>query len=93
MKFRKNGWMEELGNIYHYIDGIIHNDNGPALILSCGIMAWYKNDLHHREDGPSIINEAMGIMCWHYEGKLIGHSTEGYTQEKFEQWKKLKAFI
>lgn len=38
-----------------YINGIYHNEKGPAIIYCDGEMRWYLNDHLHRDDGPAVI--------------------------------------
>lgn len=48
----KNGWTTNSYNDrHHYVDGLIHNDNGPAIIWFEGSQFWFKNNKRHREDG------------------------------------------
>lgn len=90
----KNGWVTgSFGGKYHYVNGELHNDNGPAVVFVNSEKFWYKNGKKHREDGPAIENYyGKGNKEWWYENKSIGVSWNGYTQEKFEQWLRLKVF-
>ena len=89
----KQGWITlSSGAKYHYVDDKIHNDDGPAVIYSDGTKSWFKHNKRHRDDGPAFEN-ANGNKAWYYEDKYLGHSLQGYTQEKFEQWKKFKIFL
>ncbi len=74
-----------------YQNGKLHREDGPAIEWANGDKAWYQNGKFHREDGPAL-ECVNGNKYWWYNNKLIGSSTKGYTQEKFEQWLKLKAF-
>lgn len=50
---------------HHYIDsygvqrwladGVLHRENGPAVIHSNGTQFWYSRGQRHREDGPAAI--------------------------------------
>ena len=83
----KNGWITYAsGNKYHYVNDIIHNDNGPAKIGWIGSKYWYKHGKLHREDGPAI--EWYGSTYWYYEGKKIKCS----SNEEFLQLIIYKAF-
>lgn len=91
-KIFEDGWEEHpLGSRVHYVNDCIHNENGPAIIRVNGFKEWFKYGKHHREDGPAI-EDGDGYKQWWYEGKCIGTSN-WYTQEDFEQWKKLKVFL
>ena len=50
-----------------YKDGIIHKDDGPAVIHVDGTICWYKNGKIHREDGPAVI-EPDGEEEWYLNG-------------------------
>lgn len=52
----------------------------------------YVDGNFHNDDGPAIIHY-NGAVSWWYKGEWIGDSWTGYTQEKFEVWKRFKAFI
>ena len=89
----KNGWITDSnGTKRHYVDDKYHNDNGPAIIWEDGTKYWAKHGNKHREDGPAI-EWSDGEKEWWYEGKRLGHALDGYTQEKFEQWLKFRAFL
>lgn len=48
-------------------NGLLHRENGPAVIDINGAKAWYKNGRLHREDGPAF--EAYdGLKVWYFEG-------------------------
>ena len=76
---------------HHYVNGKLHNDNGPA-IISKRHKEWRKQNKLHREDGPAI-ECVNGDNAWWYNGECLGHSEYEDTQEKFEQWLRLRAFI
>lgn len=90
---KKNGWVtDRFGNKYHYINGLIHNNEGPSVMLNNGAKFWYKNNLTHREDGAAK-EYSDGDKAWYYDGRCLGTSWDGYSQEQFEGWKRFKAFI
>ena len=87
----KNGWVKRGSCTYHYVNDLLHNDTGPAVVSGLRAEYWYKYGKRHREDGPAVINKFGKAWC--YEDKFIGSSLYGFTQEKFNSWLKLKAFI
>ena len=56
------------------VDGILHRENGPAIIWANGYQEWYKEDKLHRLDGPAVIY-ATGDQEWYKEDKL--HRLDG----------------
>ena len=46
-----------------------HNENGPALIETCGAKFWLINGKEHREDGPARIN--LGQVDYYINDKRI----------------------
>ncbi len=80
------------GDKYWYQNDKLHREDGPALEWSNGDKFWYQNGKFHREDGPAV-EHANGDKYWYYNNQLIGKSSKGYTQEKFEKYLKLKVFI
>lgn len=90
--FMKQGWIITYGDMRHYVDGNIHNDNGPAIIWVDGSKFWCKNDKLHRQDGPAI-EYANGPKEWWYDNKLIGKSINGFYQAQLEGWLRFTAFL
>ena len=37
------------------VNGILHREDGPAIVWSDGSQFWYRDDQRHREDGPAVI--------------------------------------
>lgn len=64
---------------------------GPALIYDNGTKHWMKNGEQHREDGPAY-ESYKGGKAWWYKNKFIGSSSDGYTQQDFDNWLKFKVF-
>lgn len=40
------------GNEYWYIEGLLHREDGPAVVYKSGVKYWYRHGEKHREDGP-----------------------------------------
>ena len=94
----KQGWINDGYEKLHYVNGVIHCDDGPAAINVDGLYeGWRFNGKHHRKDGPARIwratHKLKERMEWWYDGTLIGSSDFGYTQEKFEKWSKFRVFL
>jgi hypothetical protein len=72
IEIMKNGrFVDGLGNVYYYRNGLIHRDDGPAVEYPDGSMYWYQNDQLHREDGPAVVLPSVGIMEWYLYGVFI----------------------
>ncbi len=57
-----------------------------------GAIVYFTDEYRfHREDGPAVI-AVNGNNAWWYKDNWIGNLEGGFTQEKFEQWLKLKIF-
>jgi hypothetical protein len=56
------------GTIECRLNGVLHNDNGPAVIKLNGTRAWYVNDKLHRVYGPAYIR-FDGCQEWFINGK------------------------
>lgn len=70
----QNGWnIRANGDKFHYIDGQLHNNNGPARIDG-GDKFWYQNGKLHRTDGPAIVRRD-GSVSYYKHGQL--HRTGG----------------
>jgi hypothetical protein len=48
-------------------DGELHREDGPAIIFSDGLQAWYKHGKPHRKGGPAVI-QANGTKEWYLNG-------------------------
>lgn len=49
-------YIEENKGIYHYLKGLWHREDGPAIIFDEGSRHWFKNGMSHRIGGPAIEN-------------------------------------
>lgn len=52
----KNGWVEEeCGIKIHYVNDVLHNNDGPAVIRPDGFQSYYQHGKRHRIGGPAVI--------------------------------------
>jgi hypothetical protein len=56
------------GDIYWYLNGKLHREDGPALEWADGGKSWYLNGNLHREDGPALEYD-NGDKAWWLNGK------------------------
>jgi hypothetical protein len=68
-------------------NGLLHREDGPAIIDNNGDKFWMINDKPHRLDGPAA-EFADGGQEWFVDGKHIKCS----SQEEFERILKLKLY-
>ena len=73
---------------YFNQDGLLHNENGPAIIDEVGSKAWIINGHYHREDCPAIMFKS-GKNLYFYKGKRVNVN----STEEFIRYIKLLAFI
>ena len=73
-----SGWVYYDGDKFHYQNGELDCETGPAYIGADGEQEWFKDGQLHREDGPSYIG-ASGHKEWWVEGKEL---TEKQFNEK-----------
>jgi hypothetical protein len=52
----------------YFVDGLLHCEDGPAVIIDPFIKKWYKHGMRHREDGPAI--ECGSYKEWWLEDRL-----------------------
>ena len=81
--------MDKKGNIYWYVDGKLHREDGPAMITHNGSEYWYKNDQLHREDGPAILGiDANGntFQEWWINGKRHRENGPAVISTDREYW-------
>ena len=78
--------VDEDGTIRWKIDGILHKEDGPAVIYPNGTTVWYVDGVKHREDGPAMVSTSRDVSAWYKHGEL--HREEGpavvYKDGSFE---------
>jgi hypothetical protein len=72
------GVIKNRTGVFHYKEGNIHREDGPATEYADGSKYWYKEDKLHREDGPAV-EYPSGTKEWWLEGKR--HRTDGPAVE------------
>lgn len=80
----KNGKLESIngepscltpgGNKYWHKNGMLHREDGPAIIIADGYKEWWINDRKHRVDGPAVIYPD-GTEKWFFNDRL--HREDG----------------
>ena len=66
---KKNGLhVDANGTKRWYKNGLLHRDDGPAVIWSDGRQEWWKDGNWHRDDGPAVICTS-GTHYWYKDGK------------------------
>jgi hypothetical protein len=56
-----------------YLNGLLHREDGPAIVFPNGTQAWFLNGKHHREDGPAVI-WPDGTQGWWINGVQISEA-------------------
>ena len=82
----KNGWITNAGGFgwTHYVNGVIHCEDGPAIEYSDGDLQWVFNGKTHRIGGPAYIGK-NGTQFWSVNGKYHredGPATINHNGEK-----------
>ena len=52
----------------YFVNGLLHREDGPAVIIEPFIKKWYKHGMKHREDGPAC--ECGSYKEWWLEDRL-----------------------
>ena len=73
------------GVIEYKLDGVLHRENGPAVIQSDGYKDWRLNGEFHRADGPAVMY-SDGRRAWYVDGFYTGE--EGYIEYLLEYYPK-----
>lgn len=62
---QKNGWeITKDGRKLHYKDGLLHREDGPAVIYPSGDVYFYQNGVLHREGKPcSVLTDGSRVWC------------------------------
>ena len=61
-----------------YLNGKLHNEDGPAVELISGYEEWYLHGKRHNEDGPAI-EYPDGSKSWWLNG--VKYSEEDWKQK------------
>ena len=76
---QRNGIYEiERFEIFHYLNGKLHREDGPAFEHINGQKEWYVNGKLHRLDGPAL-EWRSGTKYYYIEDKYC------YTKEEFDK--------
>jgi hypothetical protein len=67
-----------------YQKGMLHREDGPAIILEDGTKMWWFNGQLHREDGPAV-EYSWGIKSWYLDGKKLTETEWKARQENKNQ--------
>jgi len=86
MDNKLNGWhTDKYGTRRHYRNGLLHREDGPAIIGPGGYQEWYRNGELHREDGPAVIYRDVA-QYWYLHGKEVRMEDVLDTPEKREAY-------
>ncbi len=74
----KDGLMvDSSGNKFWWLDGLLHRECKPSIIMKDGTEYWYKHGKLHRDDGPAISffnkdeNDYRYTEWWYKDNKLV----------------------
>jgi hypothetical protein len=67
--------IDELGSKIWKKNGLIHRDDGPAVITVNGTEQWYQKNKLHREGGEPAVTYPDGNQGWYQHGEL--HREDG----------------
>ena len=74
----------------YFVDGLLHCEDGPAVIIDPFIKKWYKHGMRHREDGPAI--ECGSYKEWwlfgsrhRLDGAAVERDMNVYKNPNYEQ--------
>lgn len=70
---------------FHYKDGKLHNENGPAVTNTKGDQLFFQNDKLHRTTGPAYITHE-GKEYFYLNGNEV-------TKKEFEKRKNIHNFL
>lgn len=78
--------ISEVGTITWTLNGQLHREDGPAMILSSGTSAWYWHGKCHRLDGPAV-TYFNGLRQWCIDDKQ--YSYKDWVDQLPDQYKLL----
>jgi hypothetical protein len=79
--------IDKWGNKRHFLNDLLHREDGPAIEWIDGGKSYYQRGQRHRLDGPAI-EYVRGAKWWYFHGKYIDCD----SQEEFEEQIKLAVF-
>ena len=82
--------INEFGDKFHYVNDVLHKEDGPAIEFSYGRVDWYKNGKLHREDGPAI-EFLFGHKEQWLNDKCYGND-DNFTNESWKKFVKTLIF-
>ncbi len=88
----KGIFTENITKVYLNAEGKFHRLKGPAQVFANHDALWFQNGVLHREDGPAMISNQFKSKAWYWYGKFVGQSPV-FSDEDFEKWKKVRAFL
>jgi hypothetical protein len=65
-----NPVVDEYGTQRWYRDGVLHREDGPAVIWHDSYRFWYQDGKLHRLDGPATVHP-NGIRRWYLDDKQV----------------------
>ena len=69
----------------YFKEGMLHREDGPAVIFKDGTQHWYKHGMLHRDGGPAV-EYKNGRRTWYTEGKYVRTLDAGeMTQEEMNK--------
>lgn len=74
------------GNTEWKVDGVLHRDDGPALIGRNGDQFWYQNGVIHRNKGPAAITKHGKIWAANGERHRLDGPAVEWTNGGTEWW-------
>jgi hypothetical protein len=71
---------DKLGTQYHYKNGQLHCETGPAIIYGDNVKEWWFEGQSHRLDGPAVTSPSgnIHIIKWYVHGVQL-------TEEQFNE--------
>jgi hypothetical protein len=69
----------EDGSITYRYNGVVHRQDGPAIIHADGTKMWYRHGERHRENGPAM-EFSDGSRHWYQNNQL--HRDDGAAIEE-----------
>ena len=72
--------IDAYGNKRWYVDGKIHREDGPAIILHTGTEIWCFDGEYHRLDGPAYI-WVNSTPEWWFNGYYVDDMIKSWAEE------------
>ena len=77
-------YREDREKICYYLEGLLHREDGPAVVYDNGTQEWWVKGSRHRLDGPAIYySENIVKKYGHISSRMYWINGSNYSESSF----------